>query len=619
MIRTRGQRLLLAVLLLGLAGCKDIDIETEGNRDEFRFGSPVHLWVTAKDAALPAGSTARWTSDRQGEIGQGPDITISNLVAGKHEITVEVQYGDKKGKKKRKITILNDAPKVRIVEPAQGHRVGVGRTLVLAGAADDLEDGPVPATSLSWSSSLDGPLGSGARLELTHLRPGRHELVLLARDRAGAEARAKVSIEVTNEPPAVTISEPSDGARIRVGERLRLRGFALDRDHRIGPERVPGSSLEWISDRDGKLGVGEDLVVDSLSGGQHRIELVARDEFGAVGRASVRVDVKNEPPRVKIKQPGDGRYFSTKDEVRFEVEARDPEAPLDEQDIVWRSNRDGLIGRGYTVRTDDLSVGEHEITCTVTDRHGASASDKVRVLITNQAPTATIVSPAAGTVRFGDTLELHGRADDAEDGRLAGERLAWTAVKVETGRSYDLGDGERLNVRVSRIVERLGFGRFELRLVATDRDGASSPTATVAIVIENRAPEVRIGNPTAGATFTEGGVLLCSGYGQDPDRNRLLESSEVVWSARRAEDGTIRELGRGTRLEVRDLAAGTWEITFTGIDPDEPALRTSAKVTVRVTPAATTAGSTTGGGTATTGSPTTGVTSSGLTSAIPGN
>jgi hypothetical protein len=244
------------------------------------------------------------------------------------------------------------------------------------------------------------------------------------------------------------------------------------------------------------------------------------------------------------------------------------------------------------------------------------------VLITNQAPTARITSPAAGTVRFGDALALEGRADDAEDGRLRDAALEWTAVKVETGRSYELGDGERLSVRVSRVVERLGFGRFELRLVATDRDGTSSPTATVALTIENRAPEVRIGNPTAGTTLTAGGVLLCSGYGQDPDRNRLLESSEVVWTARRAEDGATRELGRGTRLEVRDLAAGTWEVTFTGIDPDDAALRSSVKVTVRVTDAATTAsttgGSTTSSGSGTAGTPTTGTTTAGLSSALPG-
>lgn len=581
------KKLLLAGLVLLLVGCKDLDIETDGDKDEFRFGSAVHLWCTFKDEVVPAGAIAKWTSDRQGVLGTGPDITISNLLPGKHEIEVEVRHGDKKGKKKRKIKIINDTPAVSIQLPIASTRLGVGALLTLRGSASDTEDGVIPAGSLSWSSSLDGALGAGPTLQVSHLRPGTHELVLTARDRAGAEGRARVSVEVTNEAPAVTISDPSGDVTIKVTERLRLRGFAVDRDHRIGPERVAGSSLEWTSDKDGKLGVGEDLAIDSLSAGTHRIELLAKDEFGKVGRAGVRVTVRNEAPRVDIREPSDGRYFSASEEVRFDADARDPETPLDADDIVWRSNRDGTIGRGYAVRTDRLSVGEHEITCTATDRHGASGSDKVKVLITNQAPSARIVGPASGgTAHFSDVLALDGRGTDAEDGDLSGDRLVWTAVNVVTGRSHELGRGERLSPRVSQIVERLGFGRVELRLVATDRDGTASPAASIALLLQNRAPEVRIGNPTDGTTFTAGGTLLCSGYGQDPDRARLLESSEALWTARRTEDGATRELGRGTRLEVTDLAAGTWEITFTGIDPDDATLRTAVKVSVRVTPAA---------------------------------
>ena len=47
--------------------------------------------------------------------------------------------------------------------------------------------------------------------------------------------------------------------------------------------------------------------------------------------------------------------------------------------------------------------------------------------------------------------------------------------------------------------------------------------------------------------------------------------------------GSTRELGRSTRLDVRDLAPGTWELTFTGTDPDDANLKASAKVTVTVT------------------------------------
>lgn len=621
--QARAKRLLGLGLVVLLTGCKDLDIETDGNADEFRFGSPVHLWCTFKDERVPSGSgaTATWRSDKQGEIGQGPDITVSNLQAGRHEIEVDVRYGDKKGKKKRKIKIVNDAPRVSIMSPGSGARLGVGKKLALVGSASDTEDGVIPAETLTWVDSVEGPLGAGAALEVSHLRPGNHEISLFARDKAGAQSSAKISVEITNEAPEVTISEPSGNATIRVAERLRLRGFALDRDHRIGPERVPGAQLQWVSDKDGTLGVGEDITVQTLSGGEHRIELVAKDEYGKAGKALVRVTVKNDPPVVDIRSPGNSSYFSASDEVRFEVDARDPEASLDENDIVWRSNKDGTLGRGYVLRTDRLTVGEHEVSCTVTDRHGASTVKKLKVLITNQAPTARIDSPSAGSspsvVRFADVLTLRGAGNDAEDGALDGDRLEWTAVKVTTGQSYSIGKGANITQRVSQLVDRLGFGRLELRLVAKDRDGTASPTVTVIVEVQNRAPEVRISNPTAGASVAEGAQLLCSGYGQDPDRARLLEDAEVIWSARNTANGTTRELGRATRLDIRDLTAGTWELTLTGVDPDDSALRSTAKVTVTITPATTptvTTSTTTTGGSPTTTSTTTG----GIVGGIPG-
>lgn len=586
---SRTNRLVLASLLLGLAGCKEVDIKTEGDKDEFRFGSVVHLWATFKDELIPAGeATVKWTSSKNGAIGDTPDITVSDLKAGKHEIEVEVRRGDKKGKKKRKITILNDSPAVTIQEPT-AKKLGVGKLLALRGSATDPEDGVLTGESLSWSSSLDGALGTGASLEVSHLRPGEHELILTARDRAGAESRARVRVEITNEAPEVKIEEPSGTITIKVTDKLELRGYALDRDHRLGPERVVASSLEWRSDKDGKLGVGESLTVDQLSGGTHEITLQAKDEYGKAGEARVRVKVENEPPRVRIRRPQDDKFFSAAEDVHFEVDARDPEAELDKNDIVWRSNKDGLIGRGFEFDSDKLSEGKHEITCTVTDKHGASAKDSVTILITNEAPTAEITAPQAnGSLRFSHTLLCEGRARDPEDGNLSGDRLVWTAVKLATGKSHRLGEGRTLSVGMNQIADKLGFGPFELRLVATDKDGKASPTVSVALTLENAAPTVKLSNPVAGTTVAAGQLLLCSGYGNDPDRGRLLEGDELVWRAKRLEDNTVRRLGAGTRLEVTDLAPGTYELVLVGIDPDDQTLKAEDRVRITVSPAGST-------------------------------
>lgn len=611
-------RWLAAGVVLALCGCKDLEIQTEGNADQFRFASEVHLWATIKDQTLPGSTQVIWRTDRADEpFATGSDVRVSTLAAGRHEIEVAVTHAGKTHKKKRKLTIVNDPPLVSIQSPTQGAAFPVGQAITLRGSATDTEDASIGDNSLTWTSSIQGPIALGHQPPtVPFLTPGRHVIQLVARDRAGAEGKATVTIEVTNQPPVATISEPSGNKTIKVTETLVLRGSALDPDPRIEDPQVAGSRLEWHSSRDGKLGVGATLEVPSLSGGTHVIELRAKDEFGKVGTASRQVTVENKPPRMKIKRPANDHFASAAAEVVFEAEASDPDgAPIQPSDVVWSSSKDYEIGRGFEVRTSSLSEGEHEITCTVTDKHKGVASAKVRVLITNQAPVAQVHSPLANqTFHYSDVETLDGSARDAEDGTLSGDQLRWVAIHAVTQKAYRIGTGSKPLLRFSSLVEELGFGRVDIRLVATDRDNKESAPVLVAIRVENRAPDkLRIGNPQDGAALVAGVEVTCSGFATDPDRNRLLDGSELTWTSRR-EDGTIRELGTGAVIKAT-FEAGTYDLTLTAIDPDEPALKTALKIRVTVAPAPVTPTPTTP--TTTTSAPTDGAPVTGMTSAIP--
>src|SRR5205823_12193490 len=58
------------------------------------------------------------------------------------------------------VTLAGNAPAVAITSPVDRATFAAGDPITLNGTATDLEDGNLSA-SLLWTSSLDGPLGSG--------------------------------------------------------------------------------------------------------------------------------------------------------------------------------------------------------------------------------------------------------------------------------------------------------------------------------------------------------------------------------------------------------------------------------------------------------------------------
>lgn len=181
-----------------------------------------------------------------------------------------------------------------------------------------------------------------------------------------------------NQPPQADIDRPDDGDSFRAGEKISFHGTGQD------PEdgKLDGSSLVWRSDRDGQLGTGEKVDRSDLSVGTHEITLTVTDSQGARDTERIEIEVTNTPPEVQIDDPDDGDIFVHGRGIQFEGEADDPEdGDLKGDALVWKSSIDGEFGTGEKVSTNELSEGEHTITLTATDSHGAEASDQIRIRI----------------------------------------------------------------------------------------------------------------------------------------------------------------------------------------------------------------------------------------------
>ena len=158
--------------------------------------------VDEEDGALD-GTAVSWTSDRDGELGTGDALTVPTLSAGNHQLSFSaIDSHGRTATATVGITVTpfdssNRPPQVRIVLPVAGAAIPTATPVVLLGTATDPEDGPLIGGALTWSSSLDGPLGTGDSLQLDSLTTGRHTLTLRAEDSGGAVNEATLVVTVS--------------------------------------------------------------------------------------------------------------------------------------------------------------------------------------------------------------------------------------------------------------------------------------------------------------------------------------------------------------------------------------------------------------------------------------
>src|SRR5206468_2437283 len=134
---------------------------------------------------------------------------------------------------------------------------------------------------------------------------GVHVLAVTARDAAGNQQTASVSVTVANDTtaPTVTITSPAEGATItdRSAERA------------VGADNVGVAGVQFMLDG---VNVGAQATVapyeftwnsSTVTNGAHALAAIARDAAGNQRTASVNVTVANDttPPTVTLTSPAE--------------------------------------------------------------------------------------------------------------------------------------------------------------------------------------------------------------------------------------------------------------------------------------------------------------------------
>ncbi len=205
------------------------------------------------DDAQPGCCTITWSSDLDGPLGAGAELTLRT--PGRHVITATAtDAAGLTASASVNVDVVNTAPTVRITHPF-GFTVYAGEVVPLLASVSDPNQ-ILPCDRITWYLRGEGPVAEGCEGEITFARTGHFVLEAVAADDQGFLGHDAVDVYVDDpEGPAIEarILEPSDGAELvdadtpvrLLGEAARLDGgpiradwVVLWEDERLGLQRA---------------------------------------------------------------------------------------------------------------------------------------------------------------------------------------------------------------------------------------------------------------------------------------------------------------------------------------------------------------------------------------------
>ncbi|MFT3888303.1 MAG: PKD domain-containing protein [Arachnia sp.] len=196
---------------------------------------------------------------------------------------------------------------------------------------------------------------------------------------------------------------------------------------------------------------------------------------------------------------------------------------------------DGSTGTGAQVEHTFAAAGTYQVTLTVTDARGATASktETVSVEVPNTAPTAAFTSQVTG---------LKASLDASDSSDPDGDALTY---------GWEFGDG---STGTGAQVEHTfaAAGTYQVTLTVTDARGATaSKTQAVSVAVPNGAPTAEV------ATEVDGLKVSVDGSGSsDPDGDQLTYAWEFG-------DGST---GTGATASHTYATDGTYTVKLTVTD-----------------------------------------------------
>jgi PKD repeat protein len=380
------------------------------------------------------------------EIATGPTPAVGGFAPGTHTVTLTVT--DRSGATASDdmiLTVFANLPPVADAGPDQTVQTLDSVTLNGSGSSDPEND----IKFYTWS--IDGTLlnASGPTPVVGPFDAGVYTITLTVSDGGGSEAIDQMVLTVLNRAP---VADAGPNRTANHAQTVTLGGTGSD------PE---GGTLGYAWTLNGaQIASVANPTVGPFEVGSHTLTFTVTDDKGTAATDSMILTVTNAPP---IASAGPDQTVNHAQAVLVDGSgSSDPESGL--LSHIW-SIGGVQVATGASASLDPLEVGVHTITLTVTDDHGATATDSMVVTVINEAPVANAGPDQTVAVKGKTALVmLDGSASSDPEGRVLS--YFWTR------------DGQTVGTTAS-VELRLAAGVHAFTLTVTDYHGAMAADSIV--------------------------------------------------------------------------------------------------------------------------------------------
>ncbi len=274
----------------------------------------------------------------------------------------------------------------------------------------------------------------------------------------------------SNDPPTVSISDPSAGASYTAPANISISATAGDVDGSVSVVNFYAGTQLVGSDTSAPFSV----TWSNVASGTYSLTAVATDNEGETTTSmpvSVTVGASNNPPTVTISAGG---TYTAPANIAISATASDVDGSVTRVDFYAGTQLVGSdLASPFSVTWSNVAAGTHSLTAVATDNEGKTTTSlpvSVTVAASNTPPTVVIFSGLSYTAPA--NISISATASDV-DGTV-------TRVNFYAGTQLVGSDtASPFSVTWSNVAA----GTYTLTAVATDDDGATATSGAVTVTV----------------------------------------------------------------------------------------------------------------------------------------